>query len=147
MLERDFGEEEVRKVVKVMVGDKPSSPYDFSMAFFKACWDVLRVDIMKVFSDFHAIGKFEKSLNASFISLILKIPSAIDLKDSHPISPVGGIYKIIAKTLANMLRMVIEKIISKSQSAFIRGRKILDLVLIANECLDSRLRFDKPLVI
>jgi hypothetical protein len=95
LLERDFGEEEVRKVVKVMVGDKALSPYDFSMAFFKACWDVLRVDIVKAFSDFHAIGKFEKSLNASFISLILKIPSAIDLKDSHPISPVGGIYKIL----------------------------------------------------
>jgi hypothetical protein len=112
-LERDFGEE-MRKVVKVMVGDKAPGPDGFSMVFFQACWDVLRVDIMKVFSDFHARGKFEKSLNASFISLILKIPSAIDLKNFRPISLVGGIYKIIAKTLANMLRMVMEKIISKS---------------------------------
>jgi len=106
--------EKLRKVVKGMVGFKASGPDGFSMAFFQACWYVLRVDIMKVFSDFHARGKFEKSLNASFISLILKIPSAIDLKNFRPISLVGGIYKIIAKTLANMLRMVMEKIISKS---------------------------------
>jgi hypothetical protein len=36
------------------------------------------VDIIKVFSDFHVRGKFEKSLNASFITLILKTPGAID---------------------------------------------------------------------
>jgi len=39
---------------------------------------------------------------------------------------VGGIYKIIAKVLANRLKSVMEKVISKSQSAFIKGRQILD---------------------
>jgi hypothetical protein len=87
---------------------------------------------MRVFSEFHAEGKFEKSLNALFISLILKMPGAIDLKDFRPISLVGRIYKILAKVLANRLKMVLEKIVSKMQSAFIKGRQILDPILIAN---------------
>jgi hypothetical protein len=104
-LERAF-EEEVRKVMLAMNGDKASGSDSFSMAFFQACWDILSLDIMKVFYDFHARGLFEKSLNVSFISLIPKILGANSLKDFQPISLVGGIYKIISEVLANRLKSV-----------------------------------------
>ena len=47
-------------MVKGMDRDKASGPDDFSMAFFQNCWDVIKVDIMAVFVEFHDRGKFEK---------------------------------------------------------------------------------------
>ena len=82
-----------------------------------------------------------KSINSTFILLIPKIHGAKEIKDFRPISLVGDIYKIITKVLANRMRRVMDRIISKPQNAFVKGRQILNLVLIANECLDNRLKF------
>jgi hypothetical protein len=82
--------------------------------------------------------RFEKSFNATFVSH-LKKAVAVEIKDFHPISLVGGAYKIISKLMANRLKLVLGKIVSSSQNVFIRGRQIMDSGLVVNECLDSQI--------
>ena len=48
----------------------------------------------------------------------------------------GGLYKLLAKVLANRLKKVIGKVVSPAQNAFVMGRQILDASLIANEAID-----------
>ena len=146
-LERRFENEEIFRVVKELEGDKASGPDGFSMAFYHHCWGIVERDVLTVFEEFYQHSKFEKSLNATFIALIPKKNGASNIRDFRPISLVGSVYKILAKVLANHLKEVLDQLISESQNSFVGGKKILDSILIANECVDSRVKGKIPGVI
>ncbi|XP_047261029.1 uncharacterized protein LOC124894378 [Capsicum annuum] len=75
------------------------------------------------------------------VTLIPKKTEAVELKDFRPISLIGGVYKIIAKILAEGLKTMINKLVNKHQMAFIKGRQIMVVALIASECVDTRIRW------
>ena len=56
-------------------------------------------------------------------------------------------YKLLSKVVANRLRAVLDNLISETQNSYVSGRQIMDSVLIANECLDSRLKSRLPGVV
>ena len=121
-LERKFEREEILQVVKELEGDKAPGPDGFSMAFYHHCWRVVEKDILAVFEEFFQQCKFEKSINATFIALIPKKIDASNVRDFHPISLVGSVYKILAKVLAIRLRVVLDQLISETQNRFVGGR-------------------------
>lgn len=94
-------------------------------------------------SEFHQRGNLNKDINATFLTLIPKVPNLVQLKGYRPISLVDCVNKLLAKILDNHLKTILPHIISSFQGAFIAGRQILDGLLIANELIDSRKKSKK----
>ncbi|RVW88076.1 Transposon TX1 uncharacterized 149 kDa protein [Vitis vinifera] len=120
-LESPFTEEEVFNALLSCNGDKAPGPDGLFMAFWQFAWDFVKADVLCFFKEFYENGK--------------------------PISLVGSLYKWLAKVLANRLKKVVGKVISKAQGAFVEGRQILDAVLIANEAIDSTLKNNESAIL
>lgn len=137
-LEAAFGEEEVLATIKSSAFDKAPVPDGFTMAFFQSSWEFIKTDILAAMQHYHQhCWILSLEMLHSYHLFLKKVEGgASELRDYRPISLIGSIYKIIAKVLANRLKTVMGKLVPNQQNAFIKGRKIIDASLIANEVLD-----------
>ncbi|XP_039169168.1 uncharacterized protein LOC120293559 [Eucalyptus grandis] len=87
--------------------------------------------------DFFTSGRILKEINNTILVLVLKVPNATTLDDFRPIVCYNTIYKIITKLLANRVASVLKDLVSSCQSAFVKGRRIRDNILLAQELFSN----------
>lgn len=85
--------------------------------------------------EFFRTGKLLKQLNHCIISLIPKSGRAALVGDFRPISCCNVVYKVITKLLADRMGSVLPLIIDKAQSAFVKGRSMVENIYLAQEIM------------
>ena len=75
------------------------------------------------------------SINKTNITPVPKINNPSKMTDFRPISLSNVVYKLVAKVLANRLKVLLPHIISENQSAFLSERLISNNVLVAFELM------------
>jgi hypothetical protein len=95
--------------------------------FYRVCWPIIKTDIMAAISAVWSrkMSNFEV-LNSAYITLLPKKDDATNIREYRPISLVHSLAKLITKLLANSLAGRLDQMITPNQSAFIKGRFILD---------------------
>jgi len=71
-LNRPFTEEEVIKVIWSMDPDKAPGPDGFTIHFYKMCWDIIKVDFLKMIKGFKNKAKVGGGTNSTYLALIPK---------------------------------------------------------------------------
>lgn len=133
MLEKEVSAEEIRRVLFTMPANKSPGPVGFPCEFFKASWSIIAHDFTIAVQSVFRFGFLPKRINSTILALVPKKIDSMEMRDYRPITCCNVLYKVVSEILANRLKLLLPRIVSSNQSAFIQGRLLMENVLLASE--------------
>lgn len=141
-LDQPYTKADVTEALNQMHPTKAPGPDGLIAAFFQKHWKHVSQGViatcLHILNDEGNITP----LNHTSIALISKVNMPRKVVDYRPINPCNVIYRIIAKTIANKLKLFLNQVISPNQSAFVPNRLITDNIIIGYKCL-HKIRLSK----
>jgi hypothetical protein len=120
--------------------DKAPSPDGFTARFYQNSWDVIKSDLTKIIRKYQCYARIGEVMNSSFLALIQKERGVTSFDRFRPISLCNTSYKILTKIIANRLKNIFPAIILENQGGFIKGRHIMDNIILVQEALHLSIR-------
>ena len=130
-----------------MKSDTAPGSDGWPVAMFKRFWPLLRGPIFEIYKGFMRGSVDISCLNFGVLSLIPKVQGADDIRQFRPIALINVPFKICAKACATRLVPIAHRVIHCNQSAFIRGRNILEGPLALQEIIHELKRTKEPAVL
>ena len=124
-LEGELELQEVSLALKKMKNNKCPGIDGFPAEFFKVFWGKLKFFVLRGLNYAYRSGEMSVSMKSCIISCIPKGDKPRQfLKNWRPISLLSVLYKIASTSVANRLKKVLDELISKFQTGFLKGRFI-----------------------
>lgn len=129
--------QEIFSALHSLPKDKVSGPDGYTKEFFMAAWAVVGGEFVTTIQSFFLYIFLPTGINVTILSLIPKVENAQTMKEFLPIAFCNLLYKVISKVLAVRLKALMPEAIEPNQSAFIKGRLLLENVLLASELVNG----------
>jgi hypothetical protein len=136
-LMKPFTEEEINNAIWSMELDKSPGPDDFSINFYRNCWEIIKIDLIRMIKAFQQKDKVGGSVKSTFLALIPKEANPGSFDRFRPISLCNTSYKILSKLMEKGIKTLLGKLISHAQCSFVKGRYILDNEIHVQEEMHS----------
>jgi hypothetical protein len=136
-LTREVTQQEIKEALDQMNPDKAPGPDGFTARFYQQCWNIIKKDLTKMIQKSQQTSKLGGSTNSSFLALISKEKGVISFNRFRPISLCNTSYKILAKVIANHLKALLPLIVPENQGDFVKGRHIVDNIILVQEAIHS----------
>ncbi|WZZ65076.1 hypothetical protein YC2023_076446 [Brassica napus] len=117
--------------------NKAPGPDGLTSAFFKASWETIGLEVVAAIKNFFASNFLPATTNATILSLVPKFPGASKVTDYRPISCLNTIYKVISRLLVKKLKPMLSTLILPSQTAFVKGRLLIENTTLAGELVNG----------
>ena len=124
-LEGPLNESEILNFLKKTKNGKSPGPDGFTCEFFKFFWKDLGTFITRAINQSYKSNEFSEPNKLGVITCIPKHGKPKQfLKNWRPISLLNVIYKLASGSIAERMKTVLDKLINKDQTGFIKGRFI-----------------------
>jgi hypothetical protein len=138
---------ELKETLKTMTDSAPG-PDGISYSFIKAVWDDFGPTLLESWEDSLRTGRLPDSHRKSMLKLIPKVGKNLkDLKNWRPITLSNCDLKIITKCLSQRLTKAVSEVISKTQTAYMKGRQIHENIRLIKSAVHSRDKGTSRLVV
>lgn len=137
MLTRTPTDGEIKKAIDSINPDKAPGPDGMTSLFYHRFWEITAKEIIAMVKNFFVSSTLDPRLNQTNICLIPKTERPQDMAVFRPISLCNVSYKIISKILCSRLKILLPKLISETQSAFVAKQLITDNILLAQEAFHA----------
>ena len=104
--------------------------------FYKTFWPVIGEFLTTVFNEGFDNGSLSNTQTESVLTLIYKKGDSKQIKNYRPISITNIDYKILAFVLAERMQKALPNLISRDQTAYIKGRNITQNIRIVQDSID-----------
>ena len=140
----DLTIDECYDTLKTFGANKTPGNDGLSVEFYKQFWCWIGKPMVQCFNTAFTKGELSTSQRQAVIKVLDEGKDRSLIENWRPISLINVDYKIISKTIANRLKVVLPKLIHHNQVGFITGRNIAENLRAISDIFDYTKDFNVP---